>query len=130
MQKRERERERGRERERTKTGRGWDRVGWCGGHPKEHLLRLGLARDPLQLAWQLHLTGTMAVKKKNERETEKARGKFECTTYPFRSCVRVCALVCGILMCTQTEGEGGGDGEKERDRDVWAAKKKMCIQVN
>lgn len=36
-------------------------------HPKEHLLRLGLARDPLQLAWQLCLAGTMAAK---ERDTE------------------------------------------------------------
>lgn len=34
-------------------------------HPKEHLLRLGLARDPLQLAWQLHLSGTMAVKERD-----------------------------------------------------------------
>lgn len=39
-------------------------------HPKEHLLRLGLARDPLQLAWQLHLTGTMAVKER-DRESER-----------------------------------------------------------
>lgn len=36
-------------------------------HPKEHLLRLGLARDPLQLAWQLHRPGTMVAK---ERDTE------------------------------------------------------------
>lgn len=39
-------------------------------HPKEHLLRLGLARDPLQLAWQLHLTGTIAVKER-DRESER-----------------------------------------------------------
>lgn len=32
------------------------------GAQKEHLLRLGLARDPLQLAWQLYLAETMAVK--------------------------------------------------------------------
>lgn len=44
--------------------------GWRDRHPKEHLLRLGLARDPLQLAWQLHLAGTMAVK---ERDRESGR---------------------------------------------------------
>ena len=59
------------EKERVRTDK--EREGGGGGqserHPKEHLLRLGLARDPLQLAWQLHLTGTMAVKER-DRESE------------------------------------------------------------
>ena len=59
------------EKERVRTDKEREeRVGASERHPKEHLLRLGLARDPLQLAWQLHLTGTMAVKER-DRESER-----------------------------------------------------------
>lgn len=67
--KEQKEKERVRtDKDREREGRGVERERER--HPKEHLLRLGLARDPLQLAWQLHLTGTMAVKER-DRESER-----------------------------------------------------------
>ncbi len=68
-------------------------------HPKEHLLRLGLARDPLQLAWQLHLSGTMAVKER-DRESERKvwmhylSFQVMCVCVCVCVCVRVCVCVC------------------------------------
>ena len=70
---REIEKEREREIEKERLRKDKEREGGWGPserHQKEHLLRLGLARDPLQLAWQLHLTGTMAVKER-DRESER-----------------------------------------------------------